>query len=133
MRFPHGMKHAVGALKEAGIRDVGVWFPTTGYWFGAMPDSEMEREFAGDLYTAPDGRRIVKPELPHTTHWFGALCGKAKSWGADFVKIDNQGCQQFYREVGAIGKTARAVQTGIETGGCGAFRRRGYQLHGDAV
>lgn len=115
VRFPHGMKHAVGALKAAGIRDVGIWFPTTGYWFGAMPDSEMEREFAGDLYTAPDGRRIVKPELPHTTHWFGSLCAKTKSWGADFVKIDNQGCQQFYREAGAIGKTARAVQTGIET------------------
>ena len=74
----------------------------------------MECEFADDLCTAPDGRRIVKPELPHTARWFGALCGKAKSWGADFVKIDNQGCQQFYREADAIGKTARAVQTGIE-------------------
>ena len=115
VRFPHGMKHAVERLKEAGIRDVGIWFPTTGYWFGAMPGSEMEREFADDLYTAPDGRRIVKPELPHTAHWFGSLCAKTKAWGADFVKIDNQGCQQFYREAGAIGKTARAVQTGIET------------------
>lgn len=114
VRFPNGMKHTVEALKEAGIRNVGIWFPTTGYWFGVEPGSGMEREFANDLYTAPDGRRIVKPELPHTTHWFGSLCGKAKSWGADFVKIDNQGCQQFYREAGAIGKTARAVQTGIE-------------------
>lgn len=114
VRFPHGMKHTVEALKEAGIRNVGIWFPTTGYWFGVEPGSGMEREFANDLYTAPDGRRIVKPELPHTARWFGALCGKAKSWGADFVKIDNQGCQQFYREAGAIGKTARAVQTGIE-------------------
>ena len=114
VRFPHGMKHTVEALKEAGIRNVGIWFPTTGYWFGVEPGSGMEREFANDLYTAPDGRRIVKPELPHTTHWFGSLCTKTKSWGADFVKIDNQGCQQFYREAGAIGKTARAVQTGIE-------------------
>lgn len=115
VRFPNGMKHTVEALKEAGIRNVGIWFPTTGYWFGVEPGSGMEREFADDLCTAPDGRRIVKSELPHTARWFGALCGKAKSWGADFVKIDNQGCQQFYREVGAIGKTARAVQTGIET------------------
>ena len=114
-RFPNGMGHTVEALKEAGIRNVGIWFPTTGYWFGVEPGSGMECEFADDLCTAPDGRRIVKPELPHTTHWFGSLCTKAKSWGADFVKIDNQGCQQFYREAGAIGKTARAVQTGIET------------------
>lgn len=114
VRFPNGMKHTVKALKEAGIHNVGIWFPTTGYWFGVEPGSGMEREFADDLCTAPDGRRIVKPELPHTARWFGALCGKAKSWGADFVKIDNQGCQQFYRETGAIGKTARAVQTGIE-------------------
>ena len=114
VRFPNGMKHTVEALKEAGIRNVGIWFPTTGYWFGVEPGSGMEREFANDLYTAPDGRRIVKPELPHTTHWFGSLCTKTKSWGADFVKIDNQGYQQFYREAGAIGKTARAVQTGIE-------------------
>ncbi len=115
VRFPNGMKHAVNSLKQAGIRNVGIWFPTTGYWFGVEPGSGMEREFADDLCTAPDGRRIVKPGLPHTARWFDALCGKAKSWGADFVKIDNQGCQQFYREVGAIGKTARAVQTGIET------------------
>lgn len=114
VRFPNGMKHTVEALKEAGIRNVGIWFPTTGYWFGVEPGSGMECEFADDLCTAPDGRRIVKPELPHTARWFGALCGKAKSWGANFVKIDNQGCQQFYREAGAIGKTARAVQTGIE-------------------
>ena len=115
VRFPNGMGHTVEALKEAGIRNVGIWFPTTGYWFGVEPGSGMECEFADDLCIAPDGRRIVKPELPHTAHWFGALCGKAKSWGADFVKIDNQGCQQFYREAGAVGKTARAVQTGIET------------------
>lgn len=114
-RFPNGMKHTVKALKAAGIPDVGIWFPTTGYWFGVEAGGEAEREFAADLMTAPDGRRIVKPELPHTAHWFGTLCAKVREWGADFVKIDNQGCQQFYREAGPIGKTARAVQTGIET------------------
>ena len=115
VRFPNGMKHAVEALKTAGIRDVGIWFPTTGYWSGVEAGGEAEREFSADLMTEPGGRRIVKPELPHTEHWFDALCAKAKSWGADFVKIDNQGCQNYYREAGPIGKTARAVQTGIET------------------
>lgn len=115
VRFPNGMKHTVEALKAAGIRNIGIWFPTTGYWSGVEAGGEAEREFAADLMTEPDGRRIVKPELPHTAHWFGTLCAKAKAWDADFVKIDNQGCQNYYREAGPIGKTARAVQTGIET------------------
>ena len=114
IRFPNGMKHAVDGLKQAGIRDVGIWFPTTGYWFGAEPGGELEREFAADLYTEPGGRRIVKAEVAHTTHFFGNLCEKVRNWGADFVKIDNQGCRQFYRKAGPIGKTARAIQTGIE-------------------
>ena len=88
---------------------------STYYWSGVGSGGEAEREFSADLMTEPGGRQIVKPELPHTEHWFDALCAKAKSWGADFVKIDNQGCQNYYREAGPIGKTARAVQTGIET------------------
>lgn len=114
IRFPNGMKHAVERLKETGIRDVGIWFPTTGYWFGMEPDRMAERMFSNDLMTEPGGRRIVRPELSHTVRYFDHLCKTVKGWGAAFVKIDNQGCQRYYRTVGPIGQTARAVQTGIE-------------------
>ena len=40
VRFPNGMKHTVEALKEAGIRNVGIWFPTTGYWSGVEAGGE---------------------------------------------------------------------------------------------
>ncbi len=114
VRFPNGMKTAVEHLKQSGIDRVGIWFPTTGYWFGMEKGGAIYNELQDDLMTEREGRNIVKPEISHTTHYFGNLCRKAKSWGADFVKIDNQGCQQYYEGVDAIGRTAKAVQTGIE-------------------
>lgn len=114
-RFPHGMQAAIEALKDAGMRYVGIWFPTTGYWFGW--DEEGEAAEMRDLldYSCA-GRLIVKPDKAEAEAYFARLCGKARSWGADFVKIDNQAFHRTnYKDKAAIGSSARAVNSAIDS------------------
>ena len=60
-RFPKGIKAAIEDLKKEGISKVGMWFPTTGYWSGLMPDGmEAERQRENTV-TIADGRIIVSP------------------------------------------------------------------------
>lgn len=113
-RFPHGMEETVSALKEAGIPCVGIWFPTTGYWFGIDPDGELAAELDGLLTKSNDGRLIVKPEPEAAEKYFRLLCSKAASWGAGLVKIDNQGCHRFYAGKYPVGSSSAAMQQAID-------------------
>ncbi len=120
-RFPRGMKAAVADLKAAGIPYAGIWFPTTGYWAGLDPNGEEAAHFKGDLTETPHATfypnmptLCVSPTKESAARYFDDLCGRVKDWGVDFVKIDNQGFHQIYREVAPIGQSARAIQTGID-------------------
>ncbi len=115
-RFPRGMKNAVADLKAAGISHVGIWFPTTGYWHGFEPDGEAKE--MEDLL-APivvDGERLVViPREKEAEAYFDRLCAEIKDWGADFVKIDNQGfLARHYRDRVPLGEAAHAIQRGID-------------------
>ena len=125
-RFPKGMKGAVGALHESGIPYVGVWFPTTAYWSGVESASPLEEELK-DTLTAVKSQNtpffktakteymnIVSPEKEKAEKYFDILCGKVKDFGADFVKIDNQGFHSSYRGLSTVGKSAEAMQTAID-------------------
>ena len=113
-RFPNGMKAAVEDLKKEGIPTVGIWFPTTGYWAGLMPnESEAERQ-KDNTVTLENGQIIVAPEKEKAERYFDDLCSRVKEWGADFVKIDNQGFHQRYENIAPIGESARAIQNGID-------------------
>ena len=125
-RFPDGMKATVSALKESGIPNVGIWFPTTGYWSGIEGGSALKKELDGTLITVksekslfsknlPEGLDlyIVAPENKKAERYFDNLCGKAEAFGADFVKIDNQGFHANYRNIAPIGKSAEAMQSAI--------------------
>ena len=113
-RFPKGMKAAVEDLKKEGIPTVGIWFPTTGYWAGLEPgESEAERQKANTV-TLENGQIIVAPEKEKAERYFDDFCSRAKEWGGDFVKIDNQGFHQRYENVAPIGESARAIQSGID-------------------
>lgn len=114
VRFPGGMQSAIAALKAAGIPAVGVWFPTTGYWSGMEPGGEAERELADLLVTTEKGLRIPSPEHDRAGRYFDVLCGKARAWGADFVKIDNQGFHRNYHGLAAYGRSAAAIQSAID-------------------
>ncbi len=113
-RFPKGMRGAIADMKAAGIPHIGVWFPTTGYWLGITPNEEFYNEQKDNLTTTESGRITVKPEEKEAYSYFASICAKIRSWGSDFVKIDNQGCHHLYRNVGAIGKTGRAMQNAID-------------------
>ncbi len=114
VRFPKGMKAVIDDLNRAGIPNVGVWFPTTGYWAGLEPGSEVEEQEKENLVTTSAGQRIVSPEAEKAQAYFGDLCRTMKSWGADFVKIDNQGFHDRYRGIAPIGQSAKAIQSAID-------------------
>lgn len=114
-RFPKGMAAAIADLKKEGIPTVGIWFPTTGYWAGLDPNESEAEQQKENTVTLPNGQIIVAPDEEKANRYFDDLCTRVKLWGADFVKIDNQGFHQRYENVSPIGQSARAIQKGIDT------------------
>ncbi len=120
VRFPDGMAGAVKALHEAGVPHVGIWFPTTGYWAGIDPQGEEFSRHVSDLIRTPTPVFsetpiwVVSPDERHATALMDDWCARVASWGADFVKIDNQGYHWHYRNFAPIGKSARAIQHAID-------------------
>lgn len=112
-RFPEGMPAAVQALKNAGIPHIGIWFPTTGYWNGFEPDGEA-KDFPELLAVSAMDRYIVDPQPEKAYKLYDKICSRIKSWGADFVKIDNQGFHSNFYNQYPIGKSASAVQTALD-------------------
>ena len=114
-RFPKGMAATIADMKAEGIKEVGVWFPTTGYWAGLASNGyEAERQ-RDNTVTLSNGQIIVAPEEEKAARYFDDLCSRAKEWGGDFVKIDNQGFHQRYENIAPVGVSARAIQKGIDT------------------
>ena len=113
-RFPKGMKAAIDDVKALGIKAVGVWFPTTGYWAGLMPDESEAIRQKDNTVMLPNGQIIVAPEGEKAARYFDDLCARAKEWGGDFVKIDNQGFHERFTNITSIGQSSRAIQNGID-------------------
>lgn len=44
VRFPQGLKHAVGEIKSRYGVKVGIWHPITGYWYGVNPCGKLAKE-----------------------------------------------------------------------------------------
>lgn len=113
-RFPHGLKGAIRALKEY-IPAVGVWHPTTGYWFGIDENSALFAAYRDDLFATADGRQIVRPAYESFSRFFGDWHAFMRDSGADFVKVDNQSIlRMFYRNLAPIGEIARAMHRAID-------------------
>ena len=125
-RFPKGMKAAVKDLHDSGIPYVGIWYPTTAYWSGVETDSPLYGELK-DTLTEVESKNtpffrtakteymnIVSPEEEKAEKYFDILCKKTKDFGADLVKIDNQGFHTSFRGLQAIGKSAAAMQKAID-------------------
>ncbi len=114
-RFPQGMKSAVEAIKAQGIPSVGIWFPTTGYWKGLDPDEDTAKALGDSVAMSADERYTVVPEPQKAQKYFDHLCGTTKEWGADFVKIDNQGFYHNFKNTYTFGESAHAVQNAIDS------------------
>lgn len=113
-RFPGGLAKTVEALKEY-LSWVGIWHPTTGYWFGIDPESPLFERFREHLYQTPDGRFIPAPDYESFSLFFDAFHTFLEESGADFVKVDNQSIfRRFYQHTRPIGEAARAMHTALE-------------------
>ena len=121
-RVPKGMEAAIADLKKNGIPTVGLWYPTTGYWKGFYDDCETVKSNPDLFIDANPGRwhkagekiTVVKPEKESAVAFFDMLGAKAKSWGIDFIKVDNQGYHKHYKNLYPIGESARNIQNAID-------------------
>lgn len=114
VRFPKGMRSAIDDLRAAGIPKVGIWFPTTGYWFGWSEEGEAAN-IKPLLDYGSGGRLIVKPTEEAACAYFERLCEKAREWGADLVKIDNQAFHRInYADISPVGHAARLIHGAID-------------------
>lgn len=120
-RFPKGMSGAISALKSAGIPQVGIWFPTTGYWNGLDPEGSTAKELADAVVVNHKGQIIPSPKEKQAKAYFKTLCGLVSEWGGDFVKIDNQGFHKRYRNMLPIGESSRSIQRAIDEASSEAF------------
>lgn len=113
-RFPKGLKHAISEMKNY-LTWVGMWHPTTGYWFGIEPETALFERFKEQLCLTSDGRYIVKPNYESYTAFLNGFHEFLKDCGTDFVKIDNQSIlRRFYRGMGTVGEMAKDMHRAIE-------------------
>lgn len=113
-RFPNGLGHTIEKLKKQGLQ-VGVWYPTTGYWSGIDPEGPLVHELGDALETLPNGRIVAKPTAEATRRFHNAMQDMLVEAGADFVKVDNQThYRNNYNPYYPVGVAAKAVQEAIE-------------------
>ena len=113
-RFPKGLGHAISQIKQY-ISWVGVWHPTTGYWFGIDPNSPLFTQLEQNLLLTQDGRHIVKPTYEDYSAVLNVFHGFLRAAGADFVKVDNQSMiRRFYKGEGTVGEMASAIHRAID-------------------
>lgn len=113
-RFPRGLSAAVSDLKASGIENIGLWFPTTGYWYGLSKDGPAYNMQKNNVEPADGGRIIAIPDAEHAERYFDTFCEAAKGFGCDFVKIDNQSCHFFYKRMHPIGFSSANMQKAID-------------------
>ena len=114
-RFPTGLKDCLDRMKEYGLK-IGVWHPTSGYWSGIDPESELAKKYRDLLIECPNGKLMPNPELDKAFLFYNAFHDFLKHCGTDFMKIDYQGfIVENYKEVKPIGQAARAIQRAISS------------------
>ncbi len=112
-RFPNGLKDCLDKMKEYGLK-IGMWHPTSGYWAGIDPDSELAEKYGELLVECKNGRLMPSPEPDKAFMFYSAFHDFLKHCGTDFVKIDNQGfIVDNYKEIMPIGKAARGLHKAI--------------------
>lgn len=114
VRFPNGLRGAIEKMKEYGLK-VGVWHPSTGYWYGIDKSGPIAAALGDDLFTTADGRLIPGPEFIPAFKFYNAFHEFLRECGADFLKIDNQSMiRRFYKNVAPVGKIAKDYHKAME-------------------
>lgn len=113
-RFPHGLKNTVDHIHSCGMQ-AGIWFPVKGYWAGLDPEGPTAKALSAHTTHANNGNILADWHYDHAKAWFNYLLGSAKTAGADFVKVDNQGMLLTnYGGMAPIGQIAKQFHDGLE-------------------
>ncbi len=115
VRFPKGLKACVRELKNDYDIISGIWHPTTGYWNGIEPGSELAKKHKDDLVRTLNNKLVHNPELLPAFNYYNAQHSFYRDCGAEFVKVDNQGfINQHYKNIMSIGEAASNLHTAVE-------------------
>lgn len=113
-RFPHGLAHAIDRIHSYGIK-VGMWHPTTGYWYGLDPAGEAYKKLQPYTFVTADGRIIADWHELNSFGYFNTIHSFFKKCGADFLKVDNQSMtRRYYKGVESVGKVTHTWHRGLE-------------------
>ena len=114
-RFPYGLKGCAADLKNRGL-SVGLWHPTTGYWHGINPNSQLAREYGKYLFWANNAQLIPCFEREKILEYYDRQYQFYKECGIDFMKTDNQSHLRVYERLAMpIGIAAENLHHAIET------------------
>ncbi|MCQ2450211.1 MAG: hypothetical protein MJ132_08530 [Clostridia bacterium] len=114
-RFPEGLQGCIRDLKKDYGMKVGIWYPTNGYWNGIDPTGPIAAEHDDLLTVAPNSRLVPSLKEKQSESYFDLFAATFKSYGADFLKVDNQGFLfEHYKGLMPIGKAAKNMQRAID-------------------
>ncbi len=120
-RFPDGLKKCVQDVKAQYDLKVGIWHPTSGYWYGINPNGPLAKRIPELLeYTIPgfypDGPRLMHSfDKKKIEKYYDIQHKFYKDCGIDFTKVDNQGATQrhcYFK--GGIGQCLSNLHNAIE-------------------
>lgn len=120
-RFPEGLKKCVEDIKKQYDLKVGIWHPTSGYWYGINPNGPLAKRIPELLeYTIPgffpDGPRLMHSfDKKKIEKYYDIQHKFYKECGIDFTKVDNQGSTQrhcYFK--GGIGQCTSNLHNAIE-------------------
>ena len=113
-RFPDGLAHTVGKIREYGIK-VGIWHPSTGYWYGLDPAGEAYRKLRDCTTVTADGRIVADWHAEKAFGFFSTMHRFFRACGADFLKVDNQSMtRRYYKGMDTVGRVTREWHSGLE-------------------
>lgn len=115
-RFPNGLKGIVNELQEHYDMKVGLWHPTTGYWHGINPASQLAEEYREWLfYSYKKGELVHSFEKEKVAKYYDLQHKFYKDCGVDFIKVDNQSFVKDYSQLTMpIGTVAENLHLAIE-------------------
>jgi len=115
-RFPNGLEHTSDMLHNLGL-NVGLWYPTTGYWNGLDPNGEIanSEEYNDLIFWSQEGMIVHKFDKNSINKYYDRQNNFYKNCGIDFIKVDNQAClRRFSKRVMKIGEAANNLHNAIE-------------------
>lgn len=128
-RFPQGLAHTIKKINEYGMK-VGIWHPTTGYWKGIQPGSELFQKYRESLVKNILG--WYQPSFERN-HFYEDFYAFLKASGCEFLKVDNQSSFHLNRNMAPIGELAKGLHENVETAAKKYFDNRIINCMGLAV